>query len=196
MWPVPGPSLEQSTGSFMSDKLRLDDAIVAELPNCTIRAVKSARSKITDEVVVTFPEIEMRDTVRAAASNLSGHRGSGLRLEIPDFLRPALRSLESVSYTLKRTHPSMKRNVKFDDENLDLVMDIKLSEEEPWRKIRPSQAKEAKKGQVVPSREGGSELNADDLQAMMQGSGSQGPATGANAQPQGSRQSSSGNQES
>ena len=89
----------------------------------------------------------------------------------------------------------MKRNVKFDDKNMDLVMDIKPSDDEPWRKIRPSQAKEAKRGQVVPARESGSELNADDLQVMMQaGVGPQGPATGANTQPRGSRPSSSGSQ--
>ena len=143
-----------------------------------------------DEVVVTFPDIETRDAARASASNLSGHPGAGLCLEIPDFLCPALRSLESVSYSLKSSNPGMKWNVKFDDKHLDLVMDVKLSEDDPLRKIRPPQAKEAKKGQVVPSREGGTELNATDLQAMMQAS-LQEPATWANAQPQGMRRPSS-----
>ena len=140
--------------------------------------------------MVLFPDIETRDAVRAAASNLSGHPEAGLRLEIPDFLRPALRSLESVSYSLKSSNPQMKRNVKFDNENLDLVMDIKLAEGDHWRKIRPSEAKEAKKGQILPSREGGSEINVGDLQALMQ-SGQPSPSTGANAQPRGSRLSGS-----
>ena len=44
LWPVRGTSLEDAVRAFMSGKLLVDEAVLAELPNCTIRAVKPARS--------------------------------------------------------------------------------------------------------------------------------------------------------
>ena len=108
-----------------------------------------------------------------------------MRLEIPDNLRPSLRALESVSFTLKKKHPGLKRNVKFDDEVLDLVLDINLEENGPWRKIRPERAMVVKLSLLGPDDD--AEVDSAELQSMMSvGSGNtSGAATGANATPQG-----------
>ena len=82
----------------------------------------TSRSKIKEEVIVGFSSAEVRDIVRRAARELAGDLQSGIRLEIPQFLQPNLKALESVSYVLRRKHPGMKHNVKFDDEKMDLVL--------------------------------------------------------------------------
>ena len=64
----------------------------------------AGKSKNQDEVVVRFPDVAMRDAVRSAAFNLAGRR-AGIRLEIPDTLRPSLKALESAAYQLKQVHP-------------------------------------------------------------------------------------------
>ena len=74
-------------------------------------------------------------------------------------------ALESVSYLIKKSNPTLKRNVKFDDETHDLVMDIKLNEDAPWQKIWPDQAKAAKKNQ--PKSGGDEEIDASSLQGLM-----------------------------
>ena len=183
LWPVPGPDLQASLAAFMRGDLGLDDDLVAEVPSFDIRSVRSTKSKVAHEVVVVFPDVDTRDMVRRSASNLAGHKDKGVRLEIPEFLRPSLRALESLSYMLKQSNPSLKRNVKFDDEVLDLVMDVRINESAPWRKIRPAQALEAKKGRADPSREESTELAPAEIQAFMStmASASSTPATGANA---------------
>ena len=183
LWPVPGPDLQTSLSAFMLNDLGLDAELAAEAPSFDIRSVRSTKNKVAHEVVVVFPDVDTRDTVRRSASNLAGHRDKGVRLEIPEFLRPSLRALESLSYMLKQSNPSLKRNVKFDDEVLDLVMDVRINEAAPWRKIRPAQALEAKKGRADPSREESTELAPAEIQAFMSStaSASATPATGANA---------------
>ena len=128
-----------------------------------------------------FPDVGTRDMVRSSAFNLAD-KNAGIRLEIPDTLRPSLRALESLAYNLRKANPEMKRNVKFDDEFMDLVMDVKLNENATWRKIRPGRALAVKIARRDSVEE--NEMTADELQSSMQGSG--GPATGVNAFPQGS----------
>ena len=62
---------------------------------------------------------------------------------------------------------------------MDLIMDVKLNESAPWRKIRPEQAAEAKKNRVVPSREDEVELDSAAIQNFLGQPQSLG--TGANA---------------
>ena len=99
--------------------------------------------------------------------------------EIPESLRPSLRALESMSYLLKQSNPSLKRNIKYDDEVMDLVMDIKLNESTPWWKIRPEQAMDTKKNRAMPSQEDQVELNSATLQTFLAQAPT--PATGTNA---------------
>ena len=93
MWPVRGPDLKGSLSTFFKDTLKIDDDIIARIDQFEVRGVRSSKSKITNEVVVVFPDVDLRDAVRAAAYNLAGASNAGIRLEIPEFLRQSLRAL-------------------------------------------------------------------------------------------------------
>ena len=99
-------------------------------------------AKVQDEVVAVFSCSEVRDTIRRLARELAGNPSAGIRLEVPRFLQPSLKALEAVSFNLKKKNPSMRRNVKFDDDAMDLALDFNLDPEGSgvWRKIRPAEA--------------------------------------------------------
>ena len=86
---------------------------------------------------------------------LAGDLDAGVRLEIPYSLQPNLKVLGSVSYNLKKKYPQLKRNIKFDDEEMDLVLHFSTDPESniPWKKVRPAQAK------ALKARLGGSIAN-------------------------------------
>ena len=166
LWPINGTDLKLALSVFLTDELNMDPDICEEIDGFDVRRVRSARGRVDNEVCVVFPDIETRDSVRAAAPNLAGKK-MGMRLEIPEYLRPNLRALESMSYMMKQSNPQLKRNVKFDDEVMDLVMDIRTSPDGPWRKLRPDQAMEAKKNRAAPSREQAGELDSDAIQSLL-----------------------------
>ena len=73
---------------------------------------------------------------------------AGLRLEIPEFLRTSHRVLEEHTIAIKNMYSKLgpvKRNVKFDDRNRDLMLDIKLPTGPTWHNVTISQALEAKR---------------------------------------------------
>ena len=180
LWPVKGADLKAALSNFLVGPLQMDPEVLNDVPSFEVRRVRATRSKIEHEVIVVFPDIETRDAVRAAAPKLAGIKDAGIRLEVPEFLRPSMRSLESTTFLLKKTNPALKRNLKFDDEVMDLIMDIKLTEDGQWKRIRPSEANEARKGRATPSREGSVEMDSSEIQSLF----SQGPpASGANAMP-------------
>ena len=49
----------------------------------------------------------------------------------------------NLSYDLKKKHAGLRRNVKFDEQDRGLFMDLKLSEDSDWRRIKPAQAEAA-----------------------------------------------------
>ena len=148
MWPVvasdDGPELATALRKFMEDRLRLSSVTLAKMGSISIKKVFSAPSaRIQNEVIALFESNEVRDAVRRAAKELAGNKDSGIRLEIPLYLQPSLKALEAVSFALKKKNPGMSRNVKFDDERLDLVLDFCLNPEAitaSWRKLGPAQA--------------------------------------------------------
>ena len=56
-----------------------------------------------------------------------------------------MKALQSASYELKQKFPGSKRNVLFDDESTDLVLDFCLREGDPWRRMTARQARDRKK---------------------------------------------------
>ena len=181
LWPILGTDLHAAVAHYLTDSLLMDRDIEGEVKDFEIRRVRSAKGKHVNEVIITFPDVETRDAVRAAAPNLAGKTNMGMRLEIPESLRPSLRALESMSYLLKQKNTALKRNIKYDDEVMDLIMDVKLDENTPWRKIRPQQAMEAKRNRVAPSREDQVELDSAAIQSFLTQTSGPSPATGANA---------------
>ena len=83
---------------------------------------------------------------------------AGMRLEVPDHLQKDFRSLMNLAYDLKEKNPDLKRNIKFDEEDCGLFMDIQMKKDGPWRRIKPKQAKKVARtrkevGPVIMSEE-------------------------------------------
>ena len=142
MWPVPGPALGAGVLDFLHTKLLFPTGKV-KLADFNVVAVSSSgASNIMDQVVVTFESIRLRDEVKSAAKNLGGDRSVGLQLEAPDHLRSHYQALQKLGYSIKMKHPYLKRNVKFDDVEKALVMDIKTSSTADWKTITYADAKD------------------------------------------------------
>ena len=139
LWPVKC-DLRSSLSIFLVDELDMDPDICEEIDSYEVRRVRSARGRVENEICVTFPNVETRDAVRAMAPNMAGKK-MGMRLEIPEYLRPSLRALESMSYMMKQSNPQLKRNIKFDDERMDLVMDVRLAEDQAGPSYRSKKGK-------------------------------------------------------
>ena len=173
-WPVEGDDLCDSFKTFMSQRLRLTDPVIAALGPITVskRPGKVAAQKL--EVLVVFDSKEDRDLVKAAGVNLAGQSNVGLLLHVPGHLLDNLHALNNVGYYIKQNNEGVRRNVKFDDENLDIFMDIKIGES--WRKITPAEAKQA--AAAMPKEDRSSRnLSVEDLSALVQGM----PVAGVNA---------------
>ena len=104
-------------------------------------------NRIVDEYVVTFKEAEDRDAIKSYASGLADSQGlAGLRLELPEFLKGSNRILEEHGFAVRQLYgKETKRNIKFDDRNRDLMIDIKLPGSNKWHNVTAEQAKRTKK---------------------------------------------------
>ena len=146
LWPVEGEGEELRIGlqRFLSKRLRLGEDVISDTGDCSIRKIPPARGKsgIQNEITVEFPTVDLRDVVRGAAYNLAGQTDAGIRLEIPHHLMSNFKALNSASYKLRQKYKECRRNVKFDDDECDLVLDFKISEEAGWKRLKPSQARE------------------------------------------------------
>ena len=147
IWPFKGDGedLRIELQRFLTHKLRLGEDVLSDTRDCSIRKISTGHKKqgnIVNEVTVEFPTIELRNVVRAAAYNLAGHPEAGIRLKIPHHLMANFKALNAAAYKLKSCYSGCKRNIKYDDELCDLVLDCKTDEESSWKKIRPIQAKE------------------------------------------------------
>ena len=134
--------------TFFKDHLGLDDSFIDTAGELRFERVPfGPKSKQRNELLIRFPTVEARDIVRGAATNLAGKgREYGIRIEVPNHLKSDMKALQSTSYDLKQRHPEAKRNVLYDDEAMELVLDFSLGEAKPWRRLTAQQAKMRKKG--------------------------------------------------
>ena len=73
----------------------------------------------------------------------------------------------------KKKNPKLKRNIRFDDELMDLFMDYCLDTEAThpvWKKLNPDNAKAARRN--LPADQQG-ETTEEELDAMLTGTNSQ-----------------------
>ena len=70
----------------------------------------------------------------------------------------------NLSYDLKKRHPGLKRNIKFDEEDRGLFMDLKLSEDKDWKRVKPEQAAAAAKKR---NRNGTREMEEEELKSLL-----------------------------
>ena len=148
MWPIKGEGEEMMADlqKFLAQRLRLGEDVLADAEDCRIRRVpRGQNSGIQWEAAVEFPTVDLRDVVRAAAFNLAGYEDCGIRLEIAHHLMPNFRALSRASYKLKQKFSACKRNIKYEDEKADLVLDFKTSPTTNWRRLHPEQARQMAK---------------------------------------------------
>ena len=130
----------------------------------TVKKPRERNGKNQDEFIVTFDSRADRDAVRAAAPALATYRDeAGMRLHIPDHLQRPFRALMNLSYDLKKTHPELKRNVKFDDDEMGLYLDVQLEKDGEWIRIDAEQAMLATKGRNGRAKG----IGTDDLKSLL-----------------------------
>ena len=135
---------EAEVRKYLSEHLKISSAsmITLGLERSSFERVPyGPKSKFQKEMIVRFPSVETRYLVKGAARNLSS-KGKEYRVrhKLPDFLKIAMSNLQAVWYEIRQRHPEARRNVRFDDENMDLVLDFSLREGDPWK----TQAKQKK----------------------------------------------------
>ena len=130
-------------------------------------------ANVTGMVIVVFSSVEIRDSVRRSARELAGDRDAGVRLEIPYYLKPSLKALESVSYSLKKKFPDVRRNIRFDDENMNLALDFNTDPEGSgnWRRLTPDQATKLRK-KMGPGQGQTAAITSDEVLTMLGEDGS------------------------
>lgn len=117
-------------------------------------------------MLVRFESVRERDDVRSYAKNLE-RKGRGMRLEVPDHLWPSFRVLQQLGYELKQKNAALRRNVLFDDANLDLKMDF-TTDSETWKTVLPSGARRTLE-KCRPERTRRLSASQGDLEAMLGG---------------------------
>ena len=167
LWPVPGGNKE-GLEDYLLNKLRLERSFIDEdLGLVELARPREPKNKNKDEIIVTFETKQVRDAVKAAAPNLANFRETaGMRLHIPDHLQRDFQTLMNLSYDLKKKHPNLKRNVKFDEEDGGLYMDLKKDETAEWKRVKPVQAAAANKGR---SSSGVKSIGEDERKDMLGG---------------------------
>ena len=132
---------------FLLSKLGMLSSDVAQLGETEITPVgQKGPGAIHHECIVLFSSKDRRDLVRSNASKLGllPKDTAGIRLELPDFLQNNFKILQNAAYQIKKKTPGAKRNVLFDDDNLDLALDVNLGGAAgAWERIFPSDARTA-----------------------------------------------------
>ena len=152
--PVGAGTDQEAAVNYMRDYLKLDGAFI-EMSRGKFTAQRvpfGPKAKFKNEILVTFDTVEARDVVRGAATNLAGKgQEYGVRLEIPNHLRSAMKALQTVSYELRQRNQEARRNILFDDNAMDLVLDFQLQPTAPWRRVSSAQAKAKREKFVGPT---------------------------------------------
>ena len=173
MWPIAGPNYAENIKSFLQKKLCLPSAFLADMGQIEFKKYYNTRQKtstsgantpIANEMIVTFKTREARDKVKSAGFNLAGQGEAGLRIHVPGFLQESFNSLQSLGFHMKQKEAEVRRSVKFDDEQFDLVMDIKIDGN--WKRITAEQAKEISK-QNPEISSGPERMSNDDITSFL-----------------------------
>ena len=173
LWPVSREgNLEERTREFLVNELCLDQQHAAGLAievrragGAAARQADSTRAvNVKDEVLVRFETARERDDVRTFAKNLE-RKGRGLRLEIPDHLWPNFRVLQQLAYELKVKNSNLRRNILFDDVNLDLKMDFS-TDGNTWKTVLPAEARKSLE-KCRPGRARRQSVSGDELNSLL-----------------------------
>lgn len=141
LWPVLWTAeLDSGVRAFLRDKLCMVPAAIDALNFDITPLTARTDSLAQNQVLVTFTTVRERDDVRAKANNLrGGDRTVGCQLEPPDHLLAHYKAFQNLAYCLKKKSPGLKRNVKFNDGEQTLVMDIRREDE--WKTVHYATAR-------------------------------------------------------
>ena len=171
LWPVSREGdLTERTVEFFVNELRLDQQhaislnIVVKRSGTRATRDKSRSGDVRDEVLVTFESARERDDVRSFAKNLE-RKGRGMRLEVPEHLWPNFRVLQELGFELRQKKPSLRRNVLFDDTNMDLKMDFSV-DSTTWKTVSLSEARKTLQKRR-PNRTRRLSATQEDLESLL-----------------------------
>ena len=175
IWPIEGDdqdSMRAGVLSFMTGALSIPHDSVEGLGIIRVTRVRSNQAgNVYLEVCVEFSNAESRDIVAGLGHRLSGYiegdrPTAGIRMDIPPFLASTFRTLQNVGYNLKKRHGRLTRKyIKFDDENYDLYLEIRLEGEYQWTRIDSALAREIDRNEnrrsflALTNRSGGQTLS-------------------------------------
>ena len=152
----------------MTDMLGFEDDFIDDIGKISIKKVVEKKPRFKDEAIIIFEEKAIRDTVKAQGHRLANHQEeAGMRLQIPNHLQKSFRSLMNLSCELKKKHPDLKRSVKFDEEAMDMFMDIQTSGGGSWQRVEPQQAVKFNAGKRTA---GASLIGSEELEGLLEGS--------------------------
>ena len=155
IWPVRGTTDEEvrrSAISFIRDKLLVDESDLTTDQICRVRRSKPPRkARVRFEALVTFSDKYGRDLVSSHGRNLADYVDStglptaGIRMDYPAYLGVAFRSLDWYGKQMRDRHgKGTRRNIKFDDEEEGLYIDVCLPQQDYWHRITPEEARKYK----------------------------------------------------
>ena len=155
LWPVQeSGDLEKGVKRFLAFYLKIPTEVIEGLCFQNIeKLVQSRRSKIQDEVLLRLRNSQQRDIIQSYASNLASVQGqAGIRLDIPDHLRGLFRLFEAHAAALRAEFGVVKRAIRFEDSDMSLYMDVKLTDTD-WHRISANDVRMATavKKKAVPS---------------------------------------------
>ena len=136
-----------------------------EMGEITVTRIRDPKAKTKNEVLVTFETKQLRDSVRAKAANLANFgQEAGMRLELPNHLQKSFRVLMNLAYDLKKKNKNLRRNIMFDEDEMDLFMDCQLDREGERKRVTPDQAVELTKNR---KRRGPARFLTDELRSLV-----------------------------
>ena len=152
VWPINGSNpteISQNLKTFLADSL---EVVRSDIPCLGIRWVERTRvpprSKIRDEIRITFSSQFYRDEFASKGKLLADHiddsgaSTAGFRLDIPDFLSADFKALNDYGYLMRRTHGKMTRKyIKYNDEECGLFLELPLPEAGSYLKMSPELAR-------------------------------------------------------
>ena len=152
LWPVndeDDTKTHREAIRFVRTKLKVDESDCRDVDFIRVRRTQQARkAAIQHEVAVTFLDKHVRDVVAAHGKNLSdfvdsnGRPTAGMRIEYPSHLGRVFRDLDWYGREMRIRHgQGTRRNIKFNDDESTLYIDVCLPREEQWHRIPHQEAK-------------------------------------------------------
>ena len=150
-YPIEGETTEammMALQKFITNDMQIPKGEVKRSQIELVRRVRSTRNaRARNELLVLFSDTESRDFVLSHAKNLADHKDTagkptaGVRIEVPNALLNTKRDFEQYGYALRNELGSdFKRNIRYDDANRTLVMDVKYPGNVKWERITFDQA--------------------------------------------------------